>query len=310
MQIPEQIVQLHAADWRVFMTSVMQWWHGGNPYGFLTPEFGRPGAFAYPPTALSWLLLFLPLGVTGFYIWTFFQITLWWLLIRRHLRSQLVLLCWSPLVYHLLIGQTTLAIVLVLWATTVAQRRGFWWGAAAAWSLTKPQVALLPVIWLLWHDRNRSERNMFRAGIFTGTVALALPPTISNPGIWLDWLHSLSDYRTRTLQMAPWQGYGILIIFAALLLWYYKNRGRQANAGWQWWFSAAIFPQTALYSSAVLLPLLRPQRNYWTIAGLGMASLMIGPATELTLPLILAGHILAAWFICGGPQVDSLDKTS
>jgi hypothetical protein len=307
--VPESITHLHAFDWRIFMTAVMQWWHGGNPYGFLTTEFGRPGAFAYPPTALTWFLLFVPLGKTGYYIWTVFQMTLWWLLIRRHLRSQIVLLCWSPLVFHLLLGQTTLAVVLVLWTSTVAQRRGFWWGTAVAWALTKPQAALLPVLWLLWHDRNTPQRNSFRAGILAGTLALALPPTLKNPGIWIDWLSALGDYRSRTLQMAPWQGFGSLILIAAVVLWYYRNRNRKGEAGWQWWLSAALFPQNALYSSVVLLPLLRPMKNYWTIAGLGMASLLIGPATEITLPLILSGHILAAWFICGGPRPDNPEET-
>jgi hypothetical protein len=310
LYIPEPIIYLHAIDWRVFMTAVTQWWHGGNPYGVLTPEFGPPGAFAYPPTALTWFLLFLPLGKIGYYFWTIFQITLWWLLIRRHIRSQMALLCWSPLVFNLLTGQTTLAVVLVLWAATLAQRRGFWWGSAVAWALTKPQVALLPVLWLLWQDRNCPNRNLFWSGILTGTIALALPPTLKNPGIWIEWFQSLADYRTRTLQMAPWQGFGILILIVAFSLWYYRNRGSQAKAGWQWWFSAALFPQTALYSSVVLLPLLRPQRNYWTIAGLGMASILIGPVTDITLPIILSGHILAAWFICGGPRVDNLEETA
>jgi hypothetical protein len=310
VHIPEQIIHMHAIDWRVFMTATMQWWHGGNPYGFLAPEFGSSGAFAYPPTALTWFLLFLPLGKTGYYFWTILQLTLWWLLTKRHFRSHIVLLCWSPLVYHLLIGQTTLAVVLVVWAATAAQRRGFWWGTAIAWALTKPQAALLPVLWLLWQDRKSPDRSGFRSGIAAGTAALALPPTLLNPGIWIDWFQSLSDYRARTMQMAPWQGFGFLVLLIAVLLWYYRNRGRQAKAGWQWWLSAALFPQTALYSSVVLMPLLRPQRNYWTLAGLGMASLLIGPATETTLPLILSGQILAAWFICGGPGTGNSEETS
>ncbi len=304
----ETWTQLFAFDWRIFMTATMQWFQGGNPYGHLTAEFGLPGAFAYPPTALTWFLLFLPFGGLGYYIWTAFQIGGWWLLIRRDLRSQLVLFCWAPMVFHLLIGQTTLGIVLVLWAATKATRRGFWWGTAIAWTLTKPQVALLPVLWLLWHDRRIADRCVFWSGILTGTILLAIPPTLKNPAIWVDWLHSLTDYRARTLQMAPWQGFGIFVLLATFILWYFKNRERLSDGGWQWWFSAALIPQNALYSSLVLLPLLRPKRNYWTLGGLAISSLLIGPATKITLPIILSGHILAAWFICGGPHREDSDK--
>jgi hypothetical protein len=214
----------------------------------------------------------------------------------------MVMLCWSPLVFHLLVGQSTLAIVLVLWAATLAKRRGFWWGMALAWSLTKPQVALVPAVWLLWNDRNAPERILFLSGIITGTIALAVPPTLLDPGIWTHWLHSLGDYRARTMQMAPWQGFGALVLLVAALLWYHRHRGNQAGAGWQWWLSAALFPQTALYSSVSLIPLLRPQRSYWTLSGLAVSSLLVGPATEITLPIILSGHILSAWFINGGPR--------
>jgi hypothetical protein len=150
-----------------------------------------------------------------------------------------------------------------------------------AWALTKPQAALLPLLWLLWQDRALPQRYLFWSGIAAGTAALALPPTMT---------------------MAPWQGFGILVLLAAFLLWYHRNRGNQSAAGWQWWLSAALFPQTALYSTVVLVPLLHPRRNYWTIAGLALSSILIGPATDITLPIILSGHILAAWFICGGPH--------
>ncbi len=302
--------QLFSVDWTIVTSATRQWLLGGNPYGPISSVAGLPGAFAYPPTALTWLSLFVPFGAAGFYLWTALQLGGWWLLIRNQFRSQLILLCWLPLVFHLLLGQTTLAVVLVLWAATLATYRGFWWGMAVAFSLTKPQAALLPVFWLLWKDRQAPNRFQFWTGIVSGTILLALPPTLSNPGIWIDWIQSLTDYRARTMQMFPWQGFGLPILILAFILWYHRNRDQQAKAGWQWWLSAAIFPQTALYSSVVLLPLLRPKRNYWTLAGLGMASLLIGPATDITLPIILSGHIVAAWFICGGPQTKNLAEKS
>lgn len=295
--------QLLSVDWDILMTAVHQWLYGGNPYGSLSHRLGTPGAFAYPPTALTWLSLFVPFGTAGYYFWTALQLGGWWLLIRRSLRSQIMILFWSPLIFHLLLGQTTLMVVLVVWAATKARQRGFWWGVALAWAMTKPQAALLPVLWILWHERSHPHRHLLWSGVIAGSAALALPPTLMNPGIWLDWLHALGDYRARTLQMAPWQGFGLPILLAAFLLWYHRNRGNQNAAGWQWWFSAAVMPQNALYSSVALIPLLRPKLNYWTIAGLALSSVLIGPATEITLPVILSGHILAAWFISGGPHL-------
>jgi len=300
--------KLFSVDWGIMMAAVSQWFHGGTPYGSIAHDIGTPGAFAYPPTTLSWLAVFMPLGGAGFYLWTALQLGGWWLLVRRRFRSQLTLLCWSPLVFHLLLGQTTLAVVLVLWAATEARRRGFWWGVAMAWAMTKPQAAILPVAWILWSDRSLPHRSALWSGILSGSIALALPPTLMNPGIWRDWLNALGDYRARTLQMAPWQGFGIPILVAAFLLWYHRNRGNQKAAGWQWWLSAALMPQNALYSSVVLLPLLRPKRTYWTLAGLALSGVLIGPATDITLPIILSGHILAAWFICGGPDSADLEQ--
>ncbi len=284
------------------MTAANQWWQGGDPYGFLPSAMGGPGAFAYPPTALTWLCMFLPLGSFGYYVWTVLQLGCWWLFIRRNLSWQPVLLFWPPLLMHLLLGQSTFAIVLALWAATLTQRRGFWWGTILAWAMTKPQVALIPVLWLLYKDWASACRYRLWAGIVTATVALAMPPTIKNPSIWLHWLHSLENYHARMLLMAPWQGFGAPILLLAAGLWYHRYRGNQKDAGWQWWLTSALFPQCSLYSSVVLMPLLRPMRTYWTIAGLALSSMLIGPATEITLPIILSGQILGAWLICGGPN--------
>jgi hypothetical protein len=296
------IVNKYAADWNVFMAAASEWLHGGNPYGLLPLDSNHPGQFAYPPTALPWLSMFLPFGALGFYVWTVAQLVGWWLIIRRRNPLQISLLCWSPLIYCFLVGQSTLAMVLVLWAATLAKRRGFWWGMALALTLTKPQVSLLPIAWMLWNDRRMQHRILHWSGIVTGTLALALPSTLLEPRIWSMWLHALVDYRAAVYQMAPWQGFGAPVLLVAGALWYHLNRGSQVDAGWQWWLSAAIFPQTALYSSVVLMPLLRPQQTYWTIAGLALASLLIPPVNEITLPIILSGHVLCAWLISGGPR--------
>src|SRR5581483_2783141 len=102
----DELLKLYQIDWRIFMAGAGAWLQGRNPYAMLSPEFGA-GAFAYPPTALPWLALFVPLGGAGYYVWTILELALWWLLIRKEHRSQLLLLCWAPMILHLVEGQST-----------------------------------------------------------------------------------------------------------------------------------------------------------------------------------------------------------
>jgi hypothetical protein len=187
-------------------------------------------------------------------------------------------------------------VILVLWAASRAERRGWLWGLAIAWALTKPQVAILPTLWLLWQDRAAPARWRLVGGIVAGTLLLALPPTLRDPQIWRDWFVSLGVYRQRILQMGAWQGPSVVVLALAGYLWYRSGRG-----GWQWWLTAGLFPHTSFYSIVALLPMLRPSTSRWTLAGLAFAGVLQGPVTELTLPWILAGHMLAGWMLAGGP---------
>jgi hypothetical protein len=298
----EELLHLYQIDWRIFMAGAAAWLGGGNPYGALSPEFSA-GAFAYPPTALPWLALFVPLGGLGYFVWTALQLALWWWLIRKDNRTQLLLLCWSPMILHLVEGQSTLPVVLVLWAAARAERRGWLWGMALAWAITKPQVAIVPLIWLLWQDRSAPERWRLWGGVVLGTVLLALVPTLWSPQVWTDWLVSLSAYRGRILQMAAWQGPSVVLFALAAYLWH-----RSARGGWQWWLAAGAFPQTSFYCMVALLPVMRPRLNGWTLGGLTLAGLLQGPMSLefqdgrvlLFLPWILAGHLLAAWMLAEG----------
>ena len=287
--------ELYQIDWRIFIAGVEAWLQGRSPYAHLSEEFSA-GAFAYPPTALTWLALFVPLGALGFYVWTMVQFAGWWLLIRERWRSHIVLLAWSPVLVHMWEGQSTLAIVLVLWAATNAQQRGWWWGMTLAWTLTKPHVAIIPVLWLLWQERSSPQRWRLWGGMIAGTLLLAVPPTLMQPDLWNEWIMSLTSYRQRLLQVAAWQGSSIVVVLIAAYLWRRSGRG-----GWQWWLAAALVPHTNYYSMVVLLPTLRPRHSYWTLGGIALAMICMGPVNELMLPWLLAGHLVAAWMINGGP---------
>jgi hypothetical protein len=290
------LFSLFQIDWRIFMAGTEAWLQGRNPYGPLSAEFGA-GAFAYPPPALTWLTLFALLGPLGFYVWTGLQLWGWWWLARDDRPEQLILLAWSPIVLHLVQGQSTLPVILVLWAAFKAERRGLLWGMALAWALSKPQVAIVPLLWLLWQDRASPDRLRLWGGILLGGLLLALPPTLRDPGIWGDWVVGLGAYRERILQMAAWQGPSAILLALAAWLWHRAGHGQ-----WHWWAAALLFPQTSFYALVALLPALRPRLSPWLVGGLTLAALLQGPMSELLLPWILAGHALAVWMIAGGPR--------
>src|SRR5258705_12961517 len=98
---------------------------------------------------------------------------LWWLLIRKGQKSQLALLCWSPLLLHMVEGQSTLPVILVLWAASRADRRGWLWGLAMAWALTKPQVAIVPLVWQLWQDLAAPPRRRLMGRKVLGPLVVA-----------------------------------------------------------------------------------------------------------------------------------------
>jgi hypothetical protein len=288
--------ELYQADWRMFMAGAAAWLDGRNPYGDLSREFSA-GTFAYPPTALPWLALFFFSGAAGFYLWSLLELLLWWQLIRKDLRLQAVLLLWTPMMLHFVLGQVTLAITLVIWAAARAERRGFLWGLVLAWALSKPQVSLIPVGFLLFRDRSAASRWSLWTGIFVGTLLLALPAIYVRPGIWLEWLISLSSFRSRLLQLAPWQGLSAILVLLVLALWYRSRRG-----GFEWLLAGAVFPQTSFYSTVVLVPALRPSTSYWSLGGFALAAVLQGPVSKSTLPWLLSAHLLAAWMISGGPR--------
>lgn len=282
-------------DWRIFIEGASAWLQGRNPYAALSAEFGA-GAFAYPPTAFPWLILFVPLGMLGYYLWTALTLGGWWWLARDRRAAHTQLLVWAPVLLHLVEGQSTLPVVLVIWAAFQARRRGWLWGLALAWAMTKPQVAIVPVLWLLWQDRTSALRWRLIGGLALGTLALALPATLLHPGIWRDWLIGMSEYRHRLVQQAAWEWPGTLLFAAAALLWYRSGLG-----GWHWWLAAALFPQTSFYALVPLIPVLSPPRSYWTVLGLALAMIfMIVPLFPL--PIVLSLQLIAAWMIAGGPQ--------
>jgi hypothetical protein len=303
----DQITEMFARDWNLLMVAASSWMHGGNPYAALRREWA-PGAFAYPPTTLPWLALFAMLGGASFIVWTGLQLFAWWRLVRKTAPTQLLLICWAPLIINCISGQTTFAVVLILWGAYQASDRhwqtarganvAFLWGAALSLTSMKPQVALLPVLYLLWLNRGSTKRWHLLGGLALGFAVTAIVPMIANPRIWNQWQTGVRDYMKLNTLATPWQDpLSFALVVAATVLWYRSRRG-----GWQWWVPAALQPQNAVYSMILLMPALRPHRNYWSLAGLALAGIFVAPNPPvLTLPLLLSIQLLAVWMIAGGP---------
>ena len=306
----EQIAGILHVDWVVLQRATTTWLNGGNPYAALGgPHDPHPfaGAFAYPPFALTWLCLFTPLGKAGFWVWSALELCGWWLLVRRTRPGQIALLMWSPVIVHLLLGQSTLAVVLALWAAyeIPAEKRINWArGALLAFALTKPQTALLPLLWLLYNERRGEHRSTLWAGLLGTFALLCLPPTLRDPGIWTKWLAALSGYQSHQQFQTLWRGWGLVTLPVVLLLWSRQWRAEpdrqwQKNP-WPWLLTIALFPQAAVYSSVTLLPAIRPRSGYAALGGLAVSSVLISPITALTQPLFFSGHLLAGWLMNGG----------
>ncbi len=288
---------LYGEDWRMLTKGAELWLDQRDPYG---PLLGQgPGTFAYPPTALSWIALFVPFGGMSIWVWNGIQLAAWVMLIWRTRRTQLLLLIWTPLAIHFYLGQNTLMYTLVLWAVALMPRRGFLAGLAVAWALTKPQVVVVLVIWLLWRSWKEGTFWPFVGGIALGTLLLALPATLHDPEIWLRWFTALVDFRQKLVMRATWQGPWIILAVPSIYLWH-----RAGYGGWPWLLSALLIPYTSFYSMVVLLPSLRPHPlNRWTALGLfGTLLLFLVPQTEASLGWILTAYLALAWLINGGPQ--------
>ncbi len=260
------------------------WLEGRNPYsdevtrqiqiGFLG-HLVEPGQdqirFAYPlyvailiaPLALLPYELALAVWTTGlFYLclvsgWLAMRLVRW----QPPLWLGLVTLIWSALFYpnlrSILVGQPGLLVLFTLLLALLALQEGWdaWAGVCLALSTLKPQMALIPLLWLLWWGGwQRRYRFLFAFGGMMAGLLIAsfvvLPswladfvrqvleyPSYMHPASVVDWV-------ARTV----WSGLGRagpLLPTLALIGW----------LGWLWWVArrAAADSPTWLWTTGVTL---------------------------------------------------------
>jgi glycosyl transferase family 87 len=243
-------------DWQSMMAGIRYWLAGGNPYGQFPNFRGQlmhAGEFAYPPPALllgaplaflPWLwsgLLMLLISVVGFEYWT-----------RRTSRriGLMWLILWLPFCQGLWLGQITLLAMvgLVLAEQAYAERSDSWAGVLLALALIKPQVAALPVAWLLIVAFRAGRSQLLIAFAVISAALWGGITLISGPMIYQAWLIGLMHYGPglplRSLAYPP---LGFILILLAGLLWW--RVGRRDIWGGLLLFNTLLFPFTIAYAT-------------------------------------------------------------
>jgi hypothetical protein len=247
------------SDWRMFMAAIRYWLAGGDPYGPFT-GFGdatyHAGSYGYPPPTLilATPLALLPWQVTGVLFMLASAVCFERWARRTNNRSGLPwMLLWLPLCQGLVIGQTTLILLVALVFAELYYNEGRERGAGflLALALLKPQTSILAAAWLLL--RGFRERRYRLLLIFSGVSAVLWIAAllIAGPQIIPQWVAGLRVYGDllpdRLLLFPP---LGPLIGLMAILLWW--RHGRGDHFGLLMLLNMLFYPLSVAYMTSVV----------------------------------------------------------
>lgn len=269
-------------DWAMFMAAIRHWHAGGDPYGpfaGLTGAAHHAGAFGYPPPALllATPLALLPWQLSGllFVLASAAAFERW--ARRAGGRSALPwMLLWLPVVQGLVLGQTTLLVLVGLLFAELYHREGRdrAAGLLLALAVLKPQVAVLPAGWLLLRAllERRWAMPLSFAAVSAAIWAAAL--LVAGPQIVPQWVQGLIVYDDllpdRLLLFPP---LGPLVGLLAGLLWW--RHGRGDPFGLLILVSALFYPLSVIYmTTAVAVAVMRWRRD-WAWYPLGLSWLVV-----------------------------------
>ncbi|HMQ31699.1 MAG TPA: glycosyltransferase 87 family protein [Chloroflexaceae bacterium] len=239
-------------DWLSLMAALWHWFAGGNPYGAypgLDGQVYAAGYYGYPPPTLIlaaplallpwWLsgLLVQAGAIVGFDRWA-----------RRVTgRSQLAwLVLFPPLFQGLLIGQTTLLVLVALMFAELSYREGrdTRAGLLLALAILKPQVGILAIGYLLFEGLRAGRWRVPGAFALASALLWGGTALLAGPQIYAQWLDGLRAYSAslpdRPMVFLP---LGPLVVLAAVTLW------RRADGDT---FTLALLLNTLIYPLSVL----------------------------------------------------------
>ncbi|NNJ13215.1 DUF2029 domain-containing protein [Chloroflexales bacterium ZM16-3] len=258
------------SDWRMFMAAIRHWLDGGDPYGPFTGFLGtahHAGAYGYPPPTLilATPLALLPWQLTGvlFVLASALSFERW----ARRTSNRIGLpwmLLWLPLFQGLVLGQTTLIVLVALVFAELSynegrERRA---GFLLALAVLKPQVSVLAAAWLLVRSF-RERRYRLPLAFFGISAALwGVSLLIAGPQIVPQWVAGLLVYDDllpdRMLLFPP---FGPLIGLMAILLWW--RHGRGDHFGLLILLNLLVYPLSVIYmTSAVAFVVIRWRRDW------------------------------------------------
>ncbi|EFO79193.1 hypothetical protein OSCT_2939 [Oscillochloris trichoides DG-6] len=272
------------ADWRTLLVIIQIWFAGGNPYGsFPDPiHVGHtipPGWHAYPPPALfviaPFALLPWPISTILMLSLSFIPFEHW---SRRYYQRTTLpwMLLWFPLFHGIILGQTTLLVlVALLWAERdLHERRDLRAGVLLALLLLKPQVGLLPLIWLLGTALWQRRWSVHATFLLTSLILWGGTALLFGPQIYAQWWVAFDAYSsklaTRPLIALP---FGPILGVLALLFWY--RYGRSDIFGLALLINTLIYPLSVIYMSTPLAAIIIRWNPRWNGAPLILSWLVL-----------------------------------
>ncbi len=211
-----------------------------------------------------------------------------------------------PVIQAIKLQQLTLIVAGLLSATFAALAAGYLAlaGLLLALATIKPQLALLPCLWLLaWSLSRWRERKRFIISFAASLLALLLGAEMELPG-WIGrFLTAIHEYHayTRSLSLlqvlsTPIAGHGLAIVLVVLSAWLCWPCRSESAGSLRFAQSTSLIlalvvltvPMFALYNQVLLLPALLAIVHMWP-------DIMQDRASRLPV-LILAALLLWPWF--------------
>lgn len=326
--------------------------HGRDPYGaditqaIQTGYYGRPidparandpkdqQGFAYPVYVVFLLAptVWLPFGVvqkaflglllalTAGSVLLWLRVLGWRISIPAKMAWILLALGSFPAIQGFKLQQLTLLVAALLAASIygIIRRRFVWAAILLALASIKPQLVILPALWLLiWVAGNWRERQRFFWSLAVAELALVIGGEVLLPG-WIGKFRAASfAYYQYTgggksvldsLLTPAWGRTVALILVAVLLILAWRSRhAAQGSAEFLWCLclmlatTLLVIPMFAPYNQLLLLPvamlIVRGSGRLWR--GHRFSRFLLGMAAAAVFwPwLAAAGLVLALWFL-------------
>jgi hypothetical protein len=270
-------------DWGVIITGILRWLAGLNPYVISANDpahLSFNDTFAYPPpmlwiaTPLTWLpimvsgCLMLLVSVAGFEIWS------------KHISRKSILLLsllWLPLAQGIMLGQITLLfLVLLVFAELAFQKqRNYTAGILLAFTVLKPQVAFLPILYLLglavWQRRWKTVGSFAATSIILWGIAFVL----GGFTIYVEWVKNLPNYSPNLPHWALIsKPIGLSILILSIILWW--QHGRTDIWGSLLLLNTLLLPLSIPYAiSGIIFVVIRWKKS-WCLTILALSWLIPG----------------------------------